>query len=68
MSNCPDQPLANETSVITKSTPACEGLRNTLIARCPALNSIWFDGYHFVYRWRRWRDGQVDETFADEEM
>ncbi|KAJ6590762.1 hypothetical protein B0H10DRAFT_2092167 [Mycena sp. CBHHK59/15] len=38
------------------------GLRNKLIARCPGLNYIFLDGYHFLFVW--WKTSWVWEATA----
>lgn len=38
------------------------GLRNRLIARCPGLNYIFLDGYHFLFVW--WKTSWVWEATA----
>jgi hypothetical protein len=38
-------------------------LRDALVARCPGLNWIWFDGYYFMFEWRDpMPDGTVKEV------
>jgi hypothetical protein len=45
--------------------PNFTGLREELIAKCPALTWIFLDGYHFLFWWRKleW-DGTVREATA----
>ncbi|KAJ6590763.1 hypothetical protein B0H10DRAFT_2233570 [Mycena sp. CBHHK59/15] len=42
--------------------PNFTGLRDELIARCPGLNYIFLDGYHFLYVW--WKTSWVWEATA----
>jgi hypothetical protein len=38
-------------------------LRDALVARCPELNWLWFDGYYFMFEWRNpMPDGTVKEA------
>ncbi|KAJ6506020.1 hypothetical protein DFH09DRAFT_1289166 [Mycena vulgaris] len=39
-------------------------LRDALVARCPALTSLRFDGHKFLFRWHKGLDGTVNETTA----
>ncbi|KAJ6546755.1 hypothetical protein DFH09DRAFT_1506527 [Mycena vulgaris] len=39
-------------------------LRDALVARCPALTSLRFDGHKFLFRWRKGLDGTVNEATA----
>ncbi|KAJ6546738.1 hypothetical protein DFH09DRAFT_1506489 [Mycena vulgaris] len=39
-------------------------LRDALVARCPTLTSLWFDGHEFLFRWRKGLDGTVNEATA----
>ncbi|KAF7345855.1 hypothetical protein MVEN_01607300 [Mycena venus] len=32
-----------------------------LVARCPALTSVWIENHDFLFRWHRLSDGTVDE-------
>ncbi|KAF7345859.1 L-aminoadipate-semialdehyde dehydrogenase [Mycena venus] len=36
----------------------------TLVARCPALTSVWIENDDFLFRWHRLFDGTVDERTA----
>ncbi|KAJ7445847.1 hypothetical protein FB451DRAFT_1376026, partial [Mycena latifolia] len=42
--------------------PDFGALRDALVARCPALGSLWFDGDDFVYRWCKDVNGIVVEA------
>ncbi|KAJ6546763.1 hypothetical protein DFH09DRAFT_1506552 [Mycena vulgaris] len=41
-------------------------LCNALLARCPTLTSLWFDGHESLFRWRKGLDGTVNETTAED--
>ncbi|KAJ7107700.1 hypothetical protein C8R44DRAFT_319267 [Mycena epipterygia] len=41
-------------------------LRDALVAKCPALTSLWLDGYDFLFRWRKLLDGAVDEETSED--
>ncbi|KAJ6527038.1 hypothetical protein B0H19DRAFT_1243334 [Mycena capillaripes] len=40
-------------------------LRDALLARCPALKSIWLDGHDFLFQWRKLSVGTCVETSVD---
>ncbi|KAJ7135791.1 hypothetical protein C8R44DRAFT_976583, partial [Mycena epipterygia] len=37
-------------------------LRDTLVARCPALTSLWLDGYNFLFRWRKFATKVIENS------
>ncbi|KAJ7135763.1 hypothetical protein C8R44DRAFT_976568 [Mycena epipterygia] len=37
-------------------------LRDALVARCPALTSLWLDGYNFLFRWRKFATKVIENT------
>ncbi|KAJ7752563.1 hypothetical protein B0H16DRAFT_1887146 [Mycena metata] len=40
-------------------------LHDALVARCPFLTSLWFDGYTFLFHWHQMADGTVKDGLAD---
>ncbi|KAJ7752564.1 hypothetical protein B0H16DRAFT_786868 [Mycena metata] len=46
--------------------PNFSEIRAVLVARCPALKSLWIDGHEFVFRWRQAVDGTTLEEFSDD--
>ncbi|KAJ7673715.1 hypothetical protein DFH06DRAFT_749342 [Mycena polygramma] len=45
--------------------PEFHELRDALVARSPALKTLWLDGHDFLYQWRKVRDGTCVEASAD---
>ncbi|KAJ6477876.1 hypothetical protein C8R47DRAFT_643870 [Mycena vitilis] len=45
--------------------PEFHKLRDALVAKCPALKTLWIDGYDFLYQWRKVRDGTYVEESVD---
>ncbi|KAJ7445659.1 hypothetical protein FB451DRAFT_1292735 [Mycena latifolia] len=50
--------------VPSDAPPNFPTLRNALLARCPALASLWLDGEDFLFSWSKDVDGTVVEATA----
>ncbi|KAJ7149259.1 hypothetical protein C8R43DRAFT_1193010 [Mycena crocata] len=44
--------------------PPLTALRDVVVARCPALTTLWLNGGDYVLQWWKWRDGTVEEYTA----